>query len=233
MPRAPPGRPTSACSRATTRPTRGRRPRARSTSRSTPRGPTDGSGSSSRSAPRPPIAWSASRPRTREPWFDAWPDAVDATPLLAARARGQDRAGDRAHAARQRDRGGGDGARPLQPRARDEGERGGGDLERLRPRARHGLGGQGRARARLLARLVGAGHPDLHGDRRPAGAGARADAVRDLGLRRRLLVRPHEEPLPGRAHARVRAAAGEPHRRLRPGRRPLSSRVRASPSSTG
>ena len=34
-------------------------------------------------------------------------------------------------------------------------------------------------------------------------AGARADAVRDLGLRRRLLVRPHEEPRPGRARRRA------------------------------
>ena len=34
-------------------------------------------------------------------------------------------------------------------------ERGGRALERLRPRPGHGLGGQGRARARLLARLVG------------------------------------------------------------------------------
>ena len=64
-----------------------------------------------------------------------------------------------------------------------------------------GWNGQGRARARLLARLVGPGHPHVHGDRRPARAGGRADAVRDLGLRRRLLVRPHEEPLPGRAAA--------------------------------
>ena len=39
------------------------------------------------------------------------------------------------------------------------------------------------------------------------GAGGRADAVRDLGLRRRLLVRPHEEPLPGRAARRVRASS--------------------------
>ena len=38
------------------------------------------------------------------------------------------------------------------------------------------------------ARLVGAGDPHLHRDRRPAGARGRADAARDLGLRRRLLV---------------------------------------------
>ncbi len=73
-----------------------------------------------------------------------------------------------------------------------------------------GWGGQGRARARLLARLVGRRDPDVHRDRRPAGRRGRADAVRDLGLRRRLLVRPHEEPRPRRAlgplpRARVRA----------------------------
>ena len=66
----------------------------------------------------------------------------------------------------------------------------------------HGEGtgwkGQGRAGARLLARLVGAGHPHVHGDGPPAGAGDRADAVRDLGLRGRVLVRPHEERLPRR-----------------------------------
>ena len=42
----------------------------------------------------------------------------------------------------------------------------------------HGEGtgwhGQGRARARLLARLVGRRHQDVHGDRRPAGAGGRS-----------------------------------------------------------
>ena len=37
-------------------------------------------------------------------------------------------------------------------------------------------------------------------------AGARADALRDLGQRRRLLVRPHEEPLPGRARPALRRA---------------------------
>ena len=37
----------------------------------------------------------------------------------------------------------------------------------VRARRGHGLEGQGRPRARLLARLVGRGHQDLHGDRRP------------------------------------------------------------------
>ena len=54
-------------------------------------------------------------------------------------------------------------------------------------------------------------------------AGARADAVRDLGLRRRLLVRPHEEPRPGRARRALRRARASscwtctpPSRRLLP-----------------
>ena len=94
----------------------------------------------------------------------------------------------------------------------------------------HGTGWEGEVELALGFSLVwsGSGHPHLHGDRRPAGAGARADAVRNLGLRRRLLVRPHEEPLPGRAHAGVRAPSRQPHRRLRPGRRPLVVPVRAA-----
>ena len=45
---------------------------------------TAASGSSSRSARRPPTGWSASRRPSRAAWFDAWPGAADATPLLAA-----------------------------------------------------------------------------------------------------------------------------------------------------
>ena len=57
-------------------------------------------------------------------WFDAFgTDVVDATPLLE-RARAVKTAGDRAHAARQRDRRRGDGARPRAPAAGDDGERG-------------------------------------------------------------------------------------------------------------
>ena len=40
-----------------------------------------------------------------------------------------------------------------------------------------------------------------------AGRRGRADAVRDLGLRRRLLVRPHEEPRPRRALATATASS--------------------------
>src|SRR3954447_11402370 len=77
------------------------------------------------------------------------------------------------------------------------------------------MGGPGRARARLLARLVGPGNQDVHRHGRPAGPGDRADALRDLGLRRRLLVRPHEEPLPRRAAGRLRGARAATARCLR------------------
>ena len=117
--------------------------------------------------------------------------------------------------------------------ARDARERGRGDVERLGPRPRHGLDGEGRARARLLAHLVRRRDPHVHGDRQPADRGARADAVRDLGLRRRLLVRPHEEPRPRRARPalrRARAAADGmcTHAHVAP-----FGRARAWPSSTG
>ena len=113
-----------------------------------------------------------------------------------ARARDQDGAGDPADAAGQRDRGGRDGACGRGAGAWDEGERGGRALGGLRPRRGHRLEGAGRAGARLLARLVGARDPHVHGNGPQAGAGDRADVVRDLGLRGRLLVRPHEERLP-------------------------------------
>src|SRR3954465_8390807 len=122
------------------------------------------------------------------------------------RTRGEDRAGGRADAARERDRGGGDGARPARVAPRHEGERGRGSLGGLRPRRRDGGGGKGRAGARLLPRVVRSRYPHLHRDGRPAGAGARADALRDLGVRRRLLVRPHEERQPRRAGTRLRGA---------------------------
>ena len=72
-------------------------------------------------------------------WFDAWPDAADATPLLAAARAIKTDAGDRADAARERDLRGGDGARARRAAARDEGERGGGALAGVRPRRGHGL----------------------------------------------------------------------------------------------
>ena len=65
----------------------------------------------------------------------------------------------------------------------------------------HGTGFNGQVELARGFSLVwsGAGDPHLHGHRQPSDPGARADPVRDLGLRRRLLVRPHEEPRPRRA----------------------------------
>ena len=68
-------------------------------------------------------------------------------------------------------------------------------------RARHGPARARRPGARFLARLVRPGYPHVHRDREPADPRERADAVRDLGLRRRLLVRPYEEPRPRRPDA--------------------------------
>ena len=86
---------------------------------------------------------------------------------------------------------------------------------------------------RLLARLVGRRDQDVHRHDRPARRRGRADAVRDLGLRRRLLGRPHEEPRRRRALRPLsRARAGADGRLRRRGRR-SASRARACPSSTG
>ena len=154
----------------------------------------------------------------------------DASPRRGACA--QDRAGGRAHAARERDRRRCDGA--LQARHRAGHERGAdrGGVGGVRPRRGHRLGGEGGARARLLARLVGAGDQDVHGHDVAARGRGRADALRDLGLRRRLLVRPHEEPRSPASSLRATASS-------RPGcwactRTPSPShgRARASPSST-
>ena len=78
-----------------------------------------------------------------------------------------------------------------------------------------GWAGEDRARARLLARLVGSGHQDLHSDDCTPRRRGRADALRDLGLRGRLLVRPHEEPRRGRADGAVPRARSRAHGGLR------------------
>ena len=78
--------------------------------------------------------------------------------------------------------------------SRHEGKRGRRDVGGPRPRR-----GRRTGAAATSPGLVGPRHPHLHGDRRPSCPGERADAARDLGLRRRLLVRPHEERVPGRA----------------------------------
>ena len=154
-------------------------------------------------------------------WFDAWPGAHDAMPVLnAARALKTEQeiervrlANDICAAAMEHVRG------ELRPGMKES------EAAALWLGYVHGEGTgwrrEGRARARLLARLVGRRHQDLHGDRRPAGAGGRTDAVRDLGLRRRLLVRPHEAALPGRAARRLPRARGRAARRLPACGRPL------------
>ena len=158
------------------------------------------SASSSRSGRRRRTAWSASRRRTPEPGSTPGRAPADATPLLArARAIKTEQELERMRLANE-----------IAAAAMDYTQR------QLRPGMKEseaaalwngyvhgrGTGWEGKVdlALRLLPRLVGRRDPDVHGDRRPAGAGERADAVRDLGLRRRLLVRPHEEPLPGRAH---------------------------------
>ena len=78
----------------------------------------------------------------------------------------------------------------------------------LRPRRGHRLD-EGKVELALGFSLVwsGPGIKTFTATTRPAGRRGRADAVRDLGLRRRLLVRPHEEPRPGRADARSTASS--------------------------
>ena len=153
----------------------------------------------------------------------------DAAPRRGS--RGQDGAGDRADAPRERHRGGGDGA--LQARDRAGHERGADRrrVARLRARRGNGLGGKGRPRARLLARLGGTGNQDLHRDDERAGRRGRADALRDLGLRGRLLVRSHEESRGRRAHTCVPGARGRSARGLCRRARLRCGRARASPSS--
>ena len=136
-----------------------------------------------------------------------------------AGALAQDGAGGRAHAPGQRDRRGGHGAHARDPAAGHDLRAGRRRLAGVRARRGHGLEGQGRPRAAVLADLVGAVDPHVHGDLRRAGAGGRADALRDLGVCRRLLGRSHEEPRLRRAEAALsRARAGSPGG-LRRGRR--------------
>ncbi len=99
-------------------------------------------------------------------WFDALPDAADATPLLAeARAIKTEQEVERmrlaneiAAAAMEHVQG------VLRPGMTERA--GGGRVAGLRPRRGHRLEGPGRARAAVLARLVGPGHQDVHRDHR-------------------------------------------------------------------
>ena len=147
-------------------------------------------------------------------WFDAFPDAADATPLLAeARAVKTEQelermrlANEIAAAAMEHVQGVlRAGMSEAQAAAEWEGfVHGEGPAGRARSSSRSGSRSCGRARDQ-----------DLHGDLESAGRRGRADAVRDLGLRRRLLVRPHEEPRRRRAHGRVPRARAGPARRVR------------------
>ena len=109
-------------------------------------------------------------------WFDAWPGAADATPLLArARAIKTEQELERMRLANEIAAAAMEHVAP-QLRPGHEGERGGGALERLRPRPRDGLGGQGRARAaasRSSGRARGSGR-----SRRPATGRCRSTSRR-------------------------------------------------------
>ena len=201
-------------STATTRATRGRRWRARSSS--------PGGGRRLRAVGLElSLGTQAADRMVGEPttftraWFDAFPDAEDATPLLAeARALKTEQEIERMRLANEIAAAAMEHCRLVIEPGHDRGadRRGVGGL---RPRRGHGLGGEGRARARLLARLVGGRDQDVHGHDLAAGGRGRADAVRDLGLRRRLLVRPHEEPRLRRADAALPRARAGAHGRVR------------------
>ena len=105
-------------------------------------------------------------------------------------------------------------------------------VARVRPRRGDGLGRQRRACARLLARVVGRGHQDLHGDHQPPRRRGGADPVRDLGLRRRLLVRSHEERRRRRADRRSTPSWSVGCARCTTTPSPSACPARASPSST-
>ena len=96
-----------------------------------------------------------------------------------------------------------------------------------------GTGFEGKVENARGYSLVWSGPGSRRSPRRATGpCRARADAVRDLGQRRRLLVRPHEEPLPRRARRALRRAERAAARRLRRGGRSLPRRRRPRPSST-
>ena len=128
-------------------------------------------------------------------WFDAFPDAGRRDAAAGGRPRGQDRAGDRAHPHRQCDRGRSrwSTCSGVMRAGMTEAQTAAEWLGFVHGEGT-GLGREGRARPRLLACLVGSRDQDVHSDDEPAGGRGGADAVRDLGLRGRLLVRSHEEP---------------------------------------
>ena len=142
-------------------------------------------------------------------------------PAARRGAGDQDRAGDRAHAARQRDRRRGDGARPGRAPARHDRAQAAAEWQGFVHG--EGTGWKGQVELALPFSLVWSG-PSISTFTAttddPIVAG-RADAVRDLGLRGRLLGRPHQEPLPRRAHRALRGPARRARAGLRRRRRVL------------
>ena len=220
---------------ATTRPTRARRPRARSTL-----------ALEAARAVRPRRARALARHAGLRPdgrraddvhegaGSTRWPDAVDATPLLAAARAIKTDAGDRADPARERDLRGGDGARARRAPARDEGERGGRDLAGVRPRRGHRL-----ARAASSSRSASRSSGRAPGSRRsprPATGRCPADepTLFEIWVCADGYWCDHTKlALPGRAARRLPRARGAAARGLRSRDRALPARARASPSSTG
>jgi Xaa-Pro aminopeptidase len=135
-------------------------------------------------------------------WFDAFPEAADATPLLVrARSLKTEQELERLRLANE-----------LAAAAMDH------VRELLRPAMRE---------AQVAALWQGFVHGEgtgYHGDRRSARRRGRARPVRDLGLRRRLLGRPHEEPRRRRAQAGLRGARDHADGRLRRRARPHPAR---------
>ena len=165
-------------------------------------------------------------------WFDAWPDALDASPLLAeARAVKTEQeiermrlANEIAAAAMEHVQG---VLRPGMTCAQAAAEWQG---------FVHGEGtgwkGQVGPGAAVLACLVRPEHQHVHRHHRRPDRRGRADALRDLGLRGRLLGRPHQEPLPRRARPSATRTCSPRSRRSTTTPWRSAGRARASPSST-
>ncbi len=127
-------------------------------------------------------------------WFTAFGEVADATPLLAAaRALKTEQEIERMRLANEIAAAAMEHCKLIIEPGMSEAQIAA-EWERFRPRRGHRLERQGRPRTRVLARLVRPRDQDVHGDDGSARRRGRADALRDLGLRRRLLVRPHEEP---------------------------------------
>ena len=193
--------------------TRGRPASARSTSpRQISSELRPGRDRAARSARRPPTAWSASRrPTRRRGSTRSRRRGRDAAACNEARAIKTEQEVERMRLANEIAAGAMEHVQARAP-ARDDGRA---QVGAMWHGFVHGAGhraakGKVELALRLLARLVGPGDPHVHGDRRAGrSSGGRADALRDLGLRRRLLVRPHEEPRPGRARRALRASSSE------------------------